>query len=50
MEAKVYIHLDQAVTLSTYMNLRTTKVLAITIQIIERIKTGSNSPVLTLMR
>ena len=31
------------------MNLRTTNVLAITIHIIERIKTGSNSPVLTLI-
>lgn len=50
MEARVYIHLDQALTLSTYMNLRTTNVLAITIHIIERIKTGSNSPVLTLIR
>ena len=41
VEARVYRHLEQTLPMFTYMNLRSTNVLAIIIHIIERIKTGN---------
>ena len=43
VEARVYRHLEQTLPVFTYMNLRSTNVLAITIHIIERIKTGNQN-------
>lgn len=41
--SRVYRHLDQTLPMFTYMNFRSTNVLAITIHIIERIKTGNQN-------
>lgn len=43
VEARVYRHLEQTSPMFTYMNLRSTNVLAITIHIMERIKTAIKS-------